>query len=556
MSAPSTGGTFKATKFPPADFAVSMEDAHDPELREAAAGNGESPEQPAVNSNVVDISYMLAPGAGARERAQVLAKLEPHEYDQLAKAQAKEIGCKVSTLNRYVEEERRKLTFPKAATSQRQRWAVDPVSFEVDGAALFDSIEALIMKHVVLPTGAAAAIALWIGHTHVMDAARHTPLLLLLSPEPECGKTTAIKVIMRLCRRPLIASNISPAAVFRVIDQESPTIAIDEGDSQAENMEALRNVLNSGHDREGAFIWRVEEIDGKREAVEFSTFAPKLLARIGKAAPTLMSRGIITWLRRKSPDEAVAHIDESEAEFTALPGCLVRWAEDNVDKIKATKPTMPATLSNRAADNWRELFRIAEVLGRGWPQKLAASAAALTGNPASDSESTRAMLLEDIKALFEDKRADRLTSASIVDYLAGLEHRPWPEWKNGKAVTARQLAKQLEPFQIAPTLQRIDGRPDRGYALVQFLDAFERYLTPSGSLQRYKHAPDQAFDHLFDPLHEPARNTSGNGKNPHETKLSNGVTDEIPRQPEAETFADGYRPFDDDEFPDIGEARQ
>jgi putative DNA primase/helicase len=511
------------------DYEISLEDIHDPEIRAyLVAENVEPVEED--NDNVVDISALVAPGAGIREVAQALATLELHEYDQVARAQAKAHGCKVSTLNKYVEEERAKHAAKATAPTQRERWAVDPVSHPVDGAALFNSIEALITSHVILPRGSATAIALWIGHTWTMDAARHTPLLCLFSPEPECGKTTAIKAIMRLCHRPLIASNISPAAVFRVIDQEKPTIAIDEGDSQAENMEALRNVLNSGHDREGAFIWRVEEINGKREAVEFSTFAPKLLARIGKAAPTIMSRGIIVWLRRKSPDEAVAHIDESEAEFSALPSCLARWADDTVEQIKRTKPKLPPSLSNRAADNWRELFRIAEVLGGGWPAKLTAAAAALTGNPASDSESTRAMLLADIKALFEEKNTDRLASTVIVDHLAGLEHRPWPEWKGGRPMTARQLAKQLEPFQIVPTQFKLSGVKERGYHLHQFLDAFGRYLPPESGTA-VPTAPNQAFDHLFDPVPQVSGTVSENARKSHETKRSTAVPIQAPPRP-------------------------
>jgi putative DNA primase/helicase len=480
MSTSSTGGRFKPTKFPPKDdLGDGLEEIHDPEIRAYLAAENMEPEAEA-DDNIVYIDGLVAPGAGARERAQAFAALDPDEYDRIRVQQAKEIGCRVGTLDKYVAEERAKQA--RKSSPERPVWSVDPATEPVNGAKLFNAVESIIAKHLVLPKGAAPAMAAWVGHSWTAEASDHTPLIALLSPEPECGKSTTIKVMTRLCRNPKPASNISPAAIYYAIEAYSPmTLFIDEMDSQPDGGEACRNILNSGHERELAYVTRTEEVGGERQLVEFNTFCPKVVACIGKLKATLMSRAIIIWLRRKRPDETVAGLAESDAEFAALRSSLARWAEDNLDAIKRTKPVLPPSMMNRSADNWRELFRIADVLGGGWTEKLATAAAALMGARKLDTATIGTMLLTDIKAIFTTERAEVLKSETIVGHLEKMEDRPWPDWKGGKPMSAQQMAKVLEPFDIAPRQNWNEGRNVRGYALAQFLDAFHTYL-PDPSL--------------------------------------------------------------------------
>jgi hypothetical protein len=380
----------------------------------------------------------------------------------------------------------------------------------------------MLSRHVILPKGAAPTIAIWIGHTWVIDAAKHTPIIALLSPQPECGKSTALELILSLCRQPEAADNITPAGIYYAVEKLNPTLAIDEMDSMPDGGEACRNILNSGH-RRGGYVRRVEEVGGERQLVKFNTFCAKIVAAIGKLNPTLMSRSIIVWLRRKRADEMVTSIEESEAERAALLSCLCRWAEDNLAAVKRTKPALPQALANRTADNWRELFRIAEVVGGGWAEKLALASLALCGRK-DDTATNAVLLLQDIKALFETKREDVLASETIVNHLVTLESRPWPEFRHGKPLSARQLASLLDDFEIVPKQHWTDGRNVRGYALAQFLDVFERYLsqpTPSVSARTPETASNQAFSHIQHPLEPTPSSTSPMCEKSHETSVSN-----------------------------------
>ena len=72
------------------------------------------------------------------------------------------------------------------------------------------------------------AVALWIVLSYLHDVVDILPLLLITSPEEECGKTTLAELIYNLSNRPIAASNISSAAVYRTIKDDCPTLILDQ----------------------------------------------------------------------------------------------------------------------------------------------------------------------------------------------------------------------------------------------------------------------------------------------------------------------------------------
>ena len=58
--------------------------------------------------------------------------------------------------------------------------------------------------------------------------------------------------------------------------------------------------------------------------------------------------------------------------------------------------------------------------------------------------------------------------------------RPWPEaGRGGLSITETWLARNLRPFSILPKTLRIDAEQAKGYEMVSFIEAFERYLPQS-----------------------------------------------------------------------------
>src|ERR1700730_3327963 len=122
------------------------------------------------------------------------------------------------------------------------------------------------------------AVALWCIHAHSLDATSVTPILAIPSPAMRCGKTTTLSLLNRLVPRPLLSSNISPAAVFRIVEKYSPTLLIDEADTFVRMKEEFRGILNSGHTRDAAYV--VRTVGDEREPCRFSTWTAKAVAMI------------------------------------------------------------------------------------------------------------------------------------------------------------------------------------------------------------------------------------------------------------------------------------
>ena len=178
----------------------------------------------------------------------------------------------------------------------------EPSANPVDGAVLLDEIVSAIQRYVVLPLHAARACACWVVHTFLAEHFLVSPRLSISSPTKGCGKTTLLDVLYRLVLRPLLASNVTPAAVFRVIEKYKPCLLIDEADTFLGINDELRGILNSGH-RKGGAVLRVTGDD--LEPRQFATFAPCGIALIGTLPPTLADRSIPVELNRRRPNEPV-----------------------------------------------------------------------------------------------------------------------------------------------------------------------------------------------------------------------------------------------------------
>jgi putative DNA primase/helicase len=212
---------------------------------------------------------------------------------------------------------------------------------------------------------AADMTALWVVHSFLVGCFCISPRLAITSPEKGCGKTTALDVLSRLVSRPLPTANASASAVFRVIEMLRPTLLIDEADTFLPENEELRGILNSGH-RQGGYVIRTvgEEFEPRR----FSTYAPCAVALIGKLPPTLADRSVSIELRRRRADEPIEpyRFDRTD-HLDQLARKVARWAADNTERIRGADPEMPASVFNRAADNWRPLLAIADVVMGEWP---------------------------------------------------------------------------------------------------------------------------------------------------------------------------------------------
>jgi len=346
-----------------------------------------------------------------------------------------------------------------------------PWPHPVNGAELLSAITAAISKYMVMEPGAADCAAMWALHTHAVEAAGITPRLAITSPRPGCGKTTLLDILHRVVVRPLLAGNVSTAAVFRVVEVVRPTLLIDEADTFLPGNDELRGVLNSGHRRGGSVVRVVGE---ENEPREFSTFSPAAIAMIGNLPGTLADRSISITLKRKRPDEVVENFrhDRTE-ELDRLARMCARWAGDNIGRLRGADPAVPANLYNRAADNWRPLLALADAAGGDWPER----ARAIAARTVDADQAKRVGLLSDIRDVFKARGIDRIKSADLAAALVAIEGHPWAEHgRSGKPLSANGLARMLGSDNISPSTVRFGSDTAKGYVLEQFADVFARYL--------------------------------------------------------------------------------
>jgi putative DNA primase/helicase len=407
---------------------------------------------------------------------------------------------------------------------------VDPEPWPepVDGVTLLNELASVAGAYVVLPEGAADALALWIVHTYAVGAASISPRLCLTSPEKGCGKTTALDVLNALTFRPLPASNISPAAVYRTVEKYRPTLLIDEADTFVRDNPELRGILNSGHARNGNVVRCVGD---NFDPHPFPTFSAVAIALIGELPSTLADRAIHVKLRRRLPSESIGRLRQDRLfAFEPLRRQAARWVSDNADALGASDPAVPEELFNRAADNWRALLAIADAVGGEWPARARRAALLLSAGRDEGATTPRIQLLADLRELFREREADRLTSAALTDALAQREERPWPEWNDGRPITPRQLAKLLAPFGIHPKTIRFGEETAKGYDTAQFADAFARYL-PAESVTPSQSSKGGPFSGLADPSHAPSQpRTHPSQTGPVTDGVAGAVTDRVPRE--------------------------
>lgn len=344
----------------------------------------------------------------------------------------------------------------------------------VNGADLLENLTAIIRRHVIADPATIHAAALWATFTWFIDVLNVAPIANITAPEKRCGKTVLLGVLARLACRPLPASNIAPAALFRALQLWQPTLLMDEVDAFLAAHEEARGILNAGFTRDAAYVIRC--VGDDHTPTRFNVWGAKALCGIGKIADTLADRSIPLRLRRKLTGERTVKIRHADAgAFTELVSKLARFAIDNREAVRTARPHEVEGLNDRANDCWEPLLAVAEVAGGDWP-RIARSAAVSLHGLEEDAPSTGAELLASIRDAFDGKRTNSLATATLLEALAENEEAPWAAWNRGKPLTAHQLAKRLSEFGIKPTTIRIGLQTPKGYKREQFEEAFGRYL--------------------------------------------------------------------------------
>lgn len=368
------------------------------------------------------------------------------------------------------------------------------------GAELLNDVHGFLGRFVAYPSeDARVAHALWIAHTHLMDAWESTPRIAFLSPEPGSGKTRALEITETLVPRPVEAINATPAYLFRKVSDPDglPTILYDEIDTlfgpRAKDNEEIRGILNAGH-RRGAMAGRCVVRGKVIETEELPAYCAVALAGLGKLPDSILTRSVIVRMRRRSPTESIEPYRRRlhAPEGHALRDRLSAWASDIAQKVNAW-PDMPDGITDRNADVWESLLAVADTAGGSWPGKARGAAVTLVTLSKAGTPSLGVRLLADLYHVFGQREV--MSTENIIKALCQIDEAPWADLK-GKEIDARRLANYLKPYGITSKVVRIGAETVRGYSRHDLHDAWVRYLPmhPPGDVTSVTNVTPEAGD--------------------------------------------------------------
>jgi hypothetical protein len=366
-------------------------------------------------------------------------------------------------------------------------------------AALLEQVEEYVCRFVSFPDPVhqPPTVALWVAHTHLIDAAEFTPYLIITAPEKRSGKTLLLETLSSLVFEPLSTHNLTPALLFRLIDSKPSTLLLDEYDTiftkGSERADELRGLVNAGFSR-GSRAYRLERKGNDYEPRSFDVFCAKALAGIGKVPDTIADRGIPIGLKRKRPGDTKERFRrDQKAQGVPIQEALSDLVPEILEPLISVHPRLPLELSDRAADAWEPLLAIADRAGGDWPIRARRAAIELSALTDAEDDTLGVRLLSDIHHTFVDTGLDRLFTTDLLSKLYDLDESPWGDLQ-GKSLTARRLANLLRPYGVRRGDIRINNHSEyvkgapttefrdhgKGYQRQDFEDAWSRYLPSIG----------------------------------------------------------------------------
>lgn len=227
--------------------------------------------------------------------------------------------------------------------------------------SLFDKVLGAIREFVDIPDDHLFVLGGFVLTTWLVDRFPVAPYVSVFGP-PQSGKTTLLRVLNLLCRRPILVGDISSAALYDVCDKMKPTLIIDECTSQVgQTRQALRHLLRVGNTR---------EIVARKSHV-YSVYGAKVIASLEPPDDAaLISRCILVPMTRTSKADLVDPGEPSVERWAKeAQKLLLRFRFDHYKSIKPARVPGSENLPPRDRDL---LNCLAAILpdNKNWPPVL------------------------------------------------------------------------------------------------------------------------------------------------------------------------------------------
>lgn len=332
--------------------------------------------------------------------------------------------------------------------------------------ALVNDIMAFFRKYVVFTDELMALpIAMWTIMTYMFREFDAFPYMVVTAATKRSGKTRlGVELMQFIAHRPEPFGAMSASSMFRIIEEEHPTLLIDEAEKlNGEAASELRSVLNVGY-RTGS---KVAKTIGN-EVVKFDTYCPKTIVLIGDVYDTLRDRSIIIRLRRSDSPMRMMHAiasKEGQALRERIVAALVEVKDDIVNNyMKAERLEF---LNDRDEEIWSPLFCACKVFAPNRVEDLKRIAVDIATEKTVDASSytkskeaeSQAQQDEYSRWLLCDMAAvmggANTSSVELVEKLKALTTSPWRKFRGGDGINPDMVAELVDVFGLKPGSVRV-----------------------------------------------------------------------------------------------------
>jgi hypothetical protein len=212
--------------------------------------------------------------------------------------------------------------------------------------ALLRRLESLISQCVAIDKKYLPALADFVLSTWFVDRLPVAPYLSVVGL-PQSGKTTLLKVLSLVCRRPLLIADVTSASFYEACTRFVPTMLIDEAGSIKSNR-TLRHMLRAGTTREVLAV---------RRNRTFHSFGAKVISSLEPPDDAALNSRCIVIPMSESMSTALVRPDEPAVQQQAadLQAQLFRFRFENYRRVQPAAVPGDECLRPRTRDLLRAL---------------------------------------------------------------------------------------------------------------------------------------------------------------------------------------------------------
>lgn len=348
----------------------------------------------------------------------------------------------------------------------------------------FEALNRLLAKYLACSDHQRTVLALWIIHTWCFEVFPVTPYLNISSPENQSGKTVCMKMLSLLSSNSWMpAGGLTATRLMEHIAERRPTLFLDDWHTAFRPTEAqsIIGFLNAGSSEESQYNARNARDDDK------DIYCPKAFAGAEALPASLADRSIPIVLQRRRPAEFTLpfYAGIARSRSAVLVEQIQHWLKDDENRRALCHHAADIVLSRLPGFSPRRhqcalpLLTIAEMLGGKWPRRTRIALLRVFGLHGTDDPAIGTQLLADIHSFFiQHPGCTKVSTVQLLEYLIGLEGRPWKRYHGTKPLSSNGLRALLRKYEIRrASNQRLqDGSRHKGFRRSDFQAAWSRHL--------------------------------------------------------------------------------